>query len=153
MKKRSLLSTARLCHAHLILQLGMPRLALGNWCVLSAPSCYPGPLPALPDQGSFPPCWEAEILPHHGDIYTASALREMSIFSALWKTHWKICVYPGMGLLLAWMPGSLALREVFSSCSSLFTGSSTFWVMYLAGCESTGAKIGTFWHSGVMLWL
>lgn len=34
------------------------------------------PSSAWPDQCSFLPCWEAEVLPHHRDTCTASGLRE-----------------------------------------------------------------------------
>lgn len=41
--------------------------------------------------------------------------RNVPCFSVLWRTHWKICVYPGMGLLLVWLPRSLALLILLKS--------------------------------------
>lgn len=74
-------------------------------------------------------------------------------FCAFWQTLWKPCVSPGTGLLWAWLPGSLALREDLSYCSNLITGDNVFWVTQLGGWwdHSTGAQIGAFWQSGVTL--
>lgn len=77
------------------------------------------------------------------------------VFCALWQTLWKICVYPGTGLLLAWLPGNLALRNDLLSCSSLITADNIFWVMWLGGWRHhlTGAQTGAFWQFSVMFCL
>lgn len=133
-----------------------PRLAVGNQGVLSA-QCRAAALGIVctARSGSFPPCWEAEVLPHHRDIYTASALREMSM--PLWiveNTLENLCLSRN-GLatgLIAWESGSqtgllILLKSHPRSQHILSHVSGRMWD------PLTRAQIGTFWHSGVMLWL
>lgn len=88
------------------------------------------PLSALPEQCSFPPCWEAEVLPHHRDIFTASALREMSMLLCIVENTLENLCLSRNGLtsgLIAWEPGS---QTGLLICSSLIAGASIFWVIW-----------------------
>lgn len=133
----------------------VPRLALSN-CVCSQHSAelLPwAPLSALPDQCSFPPCWEAEVLPHHRDICTASALREMCMFLCIVENTLENLYLSRNRLaagLVSWQSGPqtgllILLKSHHRSKNNLSHGSGRMWD-HLAG-----AQTGTFWHSGVML--